>query len=308
MILEEDVRTADPGEAAALIGRMYRRVRLIEGEGPFAFRQAVFGDDRVTVARFDLSSQTEAVVDFEVLSVGERAAGSYRATTNGDEIPADGPFLFRPGEVRSWSDDLRLTLVNLRLDVLAHYATGDGGSSARLRFENVAPVSPTSAEHWRRVSAYGEQVLTEPELLHNDLIRTATSDALYVGALTSFAIVVAGAEVHDRESGAPASLRRAVRFIEDNAQRAIGVREIAEAARMSPRGLQDLFHRRLGTTPTAMLRRVRLTGAREELCAGDAGATTVAEIARRWGFVQLSRFSAAYRAEYGENPRETLRA
>lgn len=307
MIVEEDVRTADPGEAAELIGRMYRRVRLVEGAGPFAFRQAVHGDERVTVAAFDLSSPTEAVVDFEVLSVGERAAGSYRATTNGDEIPDDGPFLFRPGEVRSWSDRLRLTLVNLRLDALAHYATGDGGSAARLRFEHVAPVSTASAEHWRRVSAYGEQVLTQPELLRNDLIRTTTSDALYVGALTSFAIVVAGAARHDREGGAPASLRRALRFIEDNAQRAIGVREIAEAARMSPRGLQDLFHRRLGITPTAMLRRVRLTGAREELAAGDAGATTVAAIARRWGFVQLSRFSAAYRAEYGENPRETLR-
>lgn len=307
MIVEEDVRTADAGEAAELIGRMYRRVRLVEGNGPFAFRQAVFGDDRVTIAHFDLSSPTEAVVDFEVLSVGQRAAGSYRATSNGDEIPADGPFLFRPGEVRSWSDALELTLVNLRLDALAAYATGDEGVGARLRFSDVAPLSPAGAEYWRRVSAYGGQVLMEPELLHNDLIRAATCDALYVGALTCFAVEVKGAVAIERDNPAPASLRRAIRYIEDNAQQAIGLREIAEAARMSPRGLQDLFRRRLSTTPMAMLRRVRLTGAREELRAGDPADTTVTEIARRWGFVQSGRFSAAYRAEYGENPRETLR-
>lgn len=35
--------------------------------------------------------------------------------------------------------------------------------------------------------------------------------------------------------------------------------------------------------------------------------TTVAAIARRWGFVRLSRFAQWYHAEFGEQPSETLR-
>lgn len=35
--------------------------------------------------------------------------------------------------------------------------------------------------------------------------------------------------------------------------------------------------------------------------------TTVAAIARRWGFAHLSRFAQRYHAEFGEQPSETLR-
>jgi transcriptional regulator GlxA family with amidase domain len=35
--------------------------------------------------------------------------------------------------------------------------------------------------------------------------------------------------------------------------------------------------------------------------------TTVARVAGRWGFLYLSRFAAAYRQKFGENPSATLR-
>ena len=37
------------------------------------------------------------------------------------------------------------------------------------------------------------------------------------------------------------------------------------------------------------------------------GAVSVADTAFKWGFSHLGRFSAAYRREFGELPRETLR-
>ncbi|MBO0983539.1 helix-turn-helix domain-containing protein [Rathayibacter sp. SD072] len=39
---------------------------------------------------------------------------------------------------------------------------------------------------------------------------------------------------------------------------------------------------------------------------GPPGTVTVADIAHRWGFAHLGRFSASYAQRFGENPKSTL--
>jgi AraC-like DNA-binding protein len=71
---------------------------------------------------------------------------------------------------------------------------------------------------------------------------------------------------------APASVRRAERFIEDNAENAIGLADVASAAGVSARSLQLAFRRFRDTTPMAHLRALRLELARSELArAGQDG-------------------------------------
>jgi transcriptional regulator GlxA family with amidase domain len=113
-------------------------------------------------------------------------------------------------------------------------------------------------------------------------------------------------DVHVGVAG-PRSLRRALAFIDDHAGEPITLAEIAAAAGLSPRGLQDAFRRRLGSTPMAELQRVRLAGAHDELEREDPASARVEEIARRWGFAHPSRFAAVYRRQYGELPSQTLR-
>ncbi|WP_443027344.1 helix-turn-helix transcriptional regulator [Sphingomonas sp. LR61] len=76
---------------------------------------------------------------------------------------------------------------------------------------------------------------------------------------------------------------------------------------LSPRGLQQSLRRHLDQTPGDLLREVRLDGARADLLGGARDETSVAEIARSWGFGHLGRFSATYRARFGELPSESLR-
>ena len=72
--------------------------------------------------------------------------------------------------------------------------------------------------------------------------------------------------------------------------------------------MQIAFRRQLDTTPMAYLRRVRLDRAHEQLRAADPGqGTTVTTVATRWGFASPSRFTADYRAAYGELPSHALR-
>lgn len=108
----------------------------------------------------------------------------------------------------------------------------------------------------------------------------------------------------------PATLRRAIAYLEEHAHTDVDVADVAAAAGLGVRGLQMAFRRWRDTTPLAHLREVRLARAHQELRAADArtGGETVADIAARWHFTHPGRFSVTYRERYGCSPSETLRA
>jgi AraC-like DNA-binding protein len=109
-----------------------------------------------------------------------------------------------------------------------------------------------------------------------------------------------------RASGAR-SVSRAVELLRADPARPWTVGELAATVAVSVRSLQEGFRRELDTTPTAYLRRLRLERVREDLVTAGAGPVTVTDVAARWGFLHVSRFSAAYAERFGELPSVTLR-
>jgi AraC-like DNA-binding protein len=105
----------------------------------------------------------------------------------------------------------------------------------------------------------------------------------------------------------PSVVRTARAFIEANAHKPLTVNDIARAADVGVRGLQQGFQRSLETSPTEYLRQVRLREVHRELLTADAGTTTVGDVAARWGFAHQGRFAVHYRDRYGVRPGETLR-
>jgi AraC-like DNA-binding protein len=70
--------------------------------------------------------------------------------------------------------------------------------------------------------------------------------------------------------------------------------------------LYDGFRRYRGTSPMKLVRTQRMLMVRQELIEhGDK--TTVTDAALKWGFNHLGRFSAYYKAQFGEKPSDTLR-
>jgi AraC-like DNA-binding protein len=104
---------------------------------------------------------------------------------------------------------------------------------------------------------------------------------------------------------APASLRRAIDFIQAHADGAIGLADIAEAACISASSLLRHFQAHVGMSPYAFLRTVRLERAHAQLTRGTPDA--IRDIALQWGFQNASKFSAAYLEQFGELPSETRR-
>ena len=103
-------------------------------------------------------------------------------------------------------------------------------------------------------------------------------------------------------------MRRAVAFIDANADQPITLADIAAAAGTTGRAVQSAF-RDYGTTATGYLRRVRLARAHQQLRAADpASGVTVAAVAGQWGWASPSQFSAAYRRQFGLPPSQTLRS
>jgi len=105
---------------------------------------------------------------------------------------------------------------------------------------------------------------------------------------------------------APRHVRRAEEYMRAHAERAITVSEIAAAAGVSIRSLQEGFSRFRDTTPLEALRNIRLQSAAAALAAAEPG-ETVTSVAMRLGFNHLGRFSISYRERFHESPSETLR-
>ncbi|RAI41824.1 AraC family transcriptional regulator [Rhodoplanes roseus] len=104
-----------------------------------------------------------------------------------------------------------------------------------------------------------------------------------------------------RDNGA---LRRAEEYIRAHAERPVDLAAMSRHAGLSLRSLQNLFRANHDCTIVQYVRRYRLALARSRLEHGDPE-TSVAEIARASGFTHLGHFTAAYKAVFGEQPRQT---
>lgn len=103
------------------------------------------------------------------------------------------------------------------------------------------------------------------------------------------------------------TIQRAVDYIHEHLSEPLDVTTIAGHAHLSVRALQEGFQSALGTTPMRYVREARLQRARTDLRTASES-EGVAEIAFRWGFTHLGRFSSMYRQAFGECPSAALQA
>ncbi|WP_422506947.1 helix-turn-helix domain-containing protein [Stenotrophomonas sp. GZD-301] len=101
-------------------------------------------------------------------------------------------------------------------------------------------------------------------------------------------------------------VRRAEAYLKAQLDRPFDSRALSLALGVGERQLERLFRDAFGHGPCHWHQMARLNLARSALLHGGAG-DSVTDIAGRFGFSHLGRFSGLYRTVFGECPRDTLR-
>lgn len=251
----------------------------------------------------------------ETLVFGELTSGRVRQSSGGSDrhyVPGK-PFLAaQPGHSYTATvheADMRLAVIDPAL--LSQVAdTAPGRAPVPVQFTGYEAVSAQARTRWTETCAYlGENLLTDPRASTTPLVAATAARLLVATALATFPNnALTDPTVDDRHDGSPATLRRAVAFIDEHAHQDITVADVAAAAHVTIRAVQLAFRRHLDTTPTRYLRRVRLDHAHRQLVTADPERESVTAVAYRWGFTSSSRFAAYYRTAYGVSPSVTLRA
>jgi AraC-like DNA-binding protein len=102
----------------------------------------------------------------------------------------------------------------------------------------------------------------------------------------------------------PAAVARARLHIESHLHQRLSLDQVARAAHVSKRTLQNLFHDHLGVAVGRFIRERRLQRADEEL---RSGMQRIAEVAERAGYSNPANFSRDYRQRFGRSPSSTHR-
>lgn len=308
--------TTDPEEGRARVEEMYADSSLtVRGSTEdFRFEQTRWDLGPVRLDTFGNTLQTDYSIDplEQVLIVrmvdgamGIDTDATHRVFGRGDIALLAQPDL----GYASYLDHARMQLVGFDLDYLDS-VDGSTEDVRRLRYDTLAP---EQARQWTQTHDYVLRTVADPVASASPLMMGAAARMLAASTLAAFHPAAqlstdAAAGTGDRIDATPATLRRAVAYLEANPDLDLGVAEVAASCHVSVRALQLAFRRHLDTTPMAYLRRVRLARVHDELLAADPdGDVTVTEVAARWGLLGSGRFTARYRDEYGEVPSATLR-
>jgi AraC-like DNA-binding protein len=124
---------------------------------------------------------------------------------------------------------------------------------------------------------------------------------------TVAACVVEGRETA-KISVAPSALRRFDDLLHDRGSKPIYVTEVCEKLGISERTLRNYTDAHYKMAPYEYLTWSRLNLVRRALANADPAETTVANIARQYGFEHLGRFASNYQHWFGEAPSTTLRS
>lgn len=312
-----NVSTTDPDEAHHWLSEHYMPLTARLAGSPKRFRfqhsYADVGRFGVNVLEDSMSTVFDAMPSKDRLLVVQPVSGQHQASNAGNAVDT-GPgesLIFDPDtQTRTaCSANVRLTLLTVNRAHVERVAAEYGDPGATVRFSLSGPVSKSKARAWQNLLRYlTDDFLPNPAARGSTLVRTEMQRMLAAALLETFPNSTMTHSAVRAGMAGPASVRRAVTFIEEFAGEDIDLSQVASAARVSPRALQLAFRRHLGTSPLTYLRGIRLERAHRELQAADPARArvTVTDIANRWGFTNPSRFASAYRQKYGHPPGHTL--
>ncbi|MGO4204302.1 AraC family transcriptional regulator [Rhodococcus sp. TAF43] len=227
-------------------------------------------------------------------------------TAGGDVISGVGKAsVFRPDTpavITRWTADCEIVGVKVDRDYL-HRELGRVLGRPDRRLPDQVDLSTEAGQTWMALlRSIVQQARGGEGLWQTPVVAEQLS-----GAITG-AFVLAAMPDDAAAAPRPRIVKRVLDRIDDDPSLAWTASDMAEAAGVSVRRLQEGFREYLGMCPRDYLLDVRLSRIHDDLVTGDPSVTSVTDVALRWGITHTGRFAAAYRRKYGYAPSETLRS
>jgi AraC-like DNA-binding protein len=276
---------------------------------PDAFRVRLRFDaaPTFTVIEYAFAAPASTISASDDLVVISARGSGFDLRLGRDDVDTSMPYLMpQEGFAAKW-ETVAARAVMLDRDAITSVARGlTGDDDFTLASNGVAPRSRALGLHWEQAAHRVRSAMLEtPEAFDEPVVAQAAFNRLAVSYLHAFQPVLVRADGQRLSVVAQSAIvRRAIEYMHAHAAQPITIQEIASAAQISTRGLHAAFIAQVGRSPSEHLRAIRLDGVRDELRFAPPG-QSIAAVARRWGFVHLSRFAESYAREFGELPSET---
>ena len=312
----QEFRSHDPDEAHEWLRRTYadHTVKISGSSEDFAFSCSLTHLDGMSLGNITHTMATEVDVfdglpDLSIIEHRDGAALQLTVGTQTVSLRKAECFLLPPDRPhRAAFNSMGVGVTTLSLAGLQRDAAGLLDQEA-VEIDFTRPVTPAAGRHWSQTIQYVEGLINNSPLLATaPLARRELGWLINSAVMACFPNSTLDAETATHAGDTPQPLRRALTFIDEHAGDPITLNDVATAARLTPRGLQAAFRRRLDTTPLAHLRSVRMERAHRDLQSADQSeGVSVAAVAAKWGFTHLGRFAIEYRRRFGVYPSQTLR-
>lgn len=241
------------------------------------------------------------------ISIGCTMAASPAGLLNSQTVPRGSVNVFCEGSAMTYRTplDFRWSVVRMSRELLQEAAMARYGERLELPTSGVRSMQPTalSAALAGRIDAVFAAAMAGEESSREAVAELV---AAYAGALREgLRTPPSPAElIRARRNGI---LRRIERFWQDHRTEPFDLATLCRETGRSSRVIQYTFKELFGVGPRAWFEIMKLNEARRELAAARDATATISDVALRWGFAHLGRFSRDYRRLFGEMPSQTLR-
>ncbi|WP_430647337.1 helix-turn-helix transcriptional regulator [Agromyces sp. GXS1127] len=297
--------TRDPEAACRAFEPMVPRLAFGRADpGRFRVRLRFDTAPSFTVIEYAFAAPAASVAGSDDLVVISAKGRDFDLRHGRTAVDTSLPYLQpREGLAARWDAVAARAVMLDREGVAAVARTVTGEPATEPRLLDVAPRSSELGRYWERIAhRVRSAMLAAPEAFAEPIVAQAAFARLAVAYVYAFQTVRLDLEGRRMPPGPRSAIvRAAVDHMHAHAAEPITVQGIADAVHISSRGLHAAFVAEFGRSPSEYLRDIRLAGVRDELRFSPTE-EGVAVIARRWGFVHLSRFAQSYAEAFGELP------
>jgi AraC-like DNA-binding protein len=264
---------------------------------------------------------------FTVNAPSLKVATSPQQNLFGLDVPLGRPFLVNHrGQPRPFNSDihllepnrgmdlevgsdLRILAVKLDRERVEEFALKLNGSRKAFELGNEIVISHPDAAHAGLVQSIA---VLWSELQRKDEFRpSAINIAESVDRVpASFCLAAQTDEWtvgRSDERSTPVPIAMAEDYLRARLDKPVSRADLAAASGLPIRTLSRGFANRRGMGPMGFWRRLRIEAAYRDLLGAAPEATSVTEVAHRYGFDHLGKFAVEYKRAFHESPSETLR-